>query len=68
MTPAQLAERWGEAITVETLNNWRFKGQGPAYMKLGGRVIYPLEKVKEYEQTLFNSQQQKGKNDQQKNF
>jgi hypothetical protein len=26
----------------KTLENWRSQGRGPAYVKVGGRVLYPV--------------------------
>ncbi|WP_431266834.1 helix-turn-helix transcriptional regulator [Dankookia sp. P2] len=42
-----LAERW--KISPRTLERWRWIGQGPAFMKIGGRVVYRLEDVLAYE-------------------
>lgn len=39
MTQKELADRW--TISHRTLERWRWAGEGPAYMKLGGRVVYP---------------------------
>ena len=36
----ELARRWG--ISHRTLERWRYTGQGPAFLKLGGRVLYRL--------------------------
>ncbi len=43
----QLAERWG--ISPRTLERWRWVGQGPVHLKLGGRVVYRLQDVEHYE-------------------
>ena len=43
----QLAERWG--ISPRTLERWRWIGQGPVHLKLGGRVVYRLQDVESYE-------------------
>jgi predicted site-specific integrase-resolvase len=43
----QLAERWG--ISPRTLERWRWIGQGPVHLKLGGRVVYRLQDVEQYE-------------------
>lgn len=52
LTPGELAQRW--RMDVKTLSNWRNKGRGPAYVKLGGgrntRVLYPVPAVEAYEQ------------------
>lgn len=42
-----LADRWN--ISHRTLERWRFTGEGPRFVKLGGRVVYRLEDVQEYE-------------------
>ena len=38
LTQKELARRW--TISHRTLERWRWAGEGPAYMKLGGRVVY----------------------------
>ena len=43
----QLAKRWG--IAQKTLENWRWRGEGPAYLKLGGRILYRVEDIERYE-------------------
>ncbi len=36
-------------ISPRTLERWRWKGLGPAFLKIGGRVIYRLDDVEAYE-------------------
>ncbi|MEM7399763.1 MAG: helix-turn-helix domain-containing protein [Pseudomonadota bacterium] len=43
----QLAERW--ALSPRTLEQWRWRGVGPRYLKLGGRVVYRLEDLEAFE-------------------
>jgi predicted site-specific integrase-resolvase len=43
----QLAERWN--VSPRTLERWRWLGQGPVYLKLGGRVIYRLDEIEKFE-------------------
>ena len=43
----ELARRW--KLSPRTLERWRWLGIGPRYIKVGGRVIYRLEDVEEYE-------------------
>jgi hypothetical protein len=31
------------------LERWRWLGQGPAFLKLGGRVTYRIEDIEAYE-------------------
>ena len=33
----ELADRWN--ISERTLERWRWTGEGPAYLKIGGRVV-----------------------------
>lgn len=42
-----LAERWN--MSPRTLEQWRWRGVGPNYLKLGGRVIYRLPDVEAFE-------------------
>jgi hypothetical protein len=49
LTPQALAERWQNTITLVTLATWRSRKLGPRYVKIGGRVLYPLEGVEEWE-------------------
>jgi hypothetical protein len=43
----ELARRWN--VSPRTLERWRWLGQGPVYLKLGGRVSYRLDDVVDYE-------------------
>ncbi|MBF6213819.1 DNA-binding protein [Nocardia puris] len=47
LTPDQLAERWH--ITRSSLAQQRYLGTGPRYLKVGRRVLYPLDSVVEFE-------------------
>jgi len=47
LTPRELAVRW--RITEKTLSRWRSDRLGPAYLKLGRRVVYPLSEVQSFE-------------------
>ena len=44
----ELSRRW--TISPRTLERWRWRNEGPAYLKIGGRVVYRLEDVEAYEQ------------------
>ena len=55
LTAPQLVDRWLGAITIGTLSNWRHKKYGPAYVKLGTRVIYPLAAVQAWEAERMNA-------------
>lgn len=43
----ELATRWN--ISERTLERWRFTGEGPQFVKLGGRVVYRLADIEAYE-------------------
>ena len=47
LTQIELAQRW--RISPRTLERWRWLGQGPRYLKIGGRVVYRLEDVEAFE-------------------
>lgn len=47
LTPPELAQRWN--LHLVTLATWRSQKRGPAFVKIGTRVLYPLDKVVEYE-------------------
>ena len=42
-----LACRW--SMSERTLERWRWLGQGPRFMKLGGRVAYRIQDVEAFE-------------------
>jgi hypothetical protein len=47
LSQIELAARWN--LSPRTLERWRFTGEGPQFVKLGGRVVYRLEDVEGYE-------------------
>lgn len=47
LTPSALAARW--QVSKGHLANLRSAGTGPAYLKLGGRVLYRLADIEDYE-------------------
>ena len=49
LNQGELAARW--TISHRTLERWRWTGDGPAFIKIGGRVVYRLEDVEAYEAT-----------------
>jgi hypothetical protein len=42
-----LADRW--LISPRTLEQWRWQGRGPRYLKINGRVIYRLSDIEAFE-------------------
>lgn len=59
LTPAELSQRYAGKISVRTLANWRCLGQGPKFTKVGGRILYPLAEVAEWDarHTVANTSQ-----------
>lgn len=43
----QLVERWH--ISPRTLEQWRWLGKGPRFLKVGARVLYRASDVERYE-------------------
>jgi hypothetical protein len=42
-----LSDRW--LVSRRTLEQWRWQGKGPKFLKIGGRVVYRLQDVESYE-------------------
>lgn len=47
LTQEQLAERWH--MSPRTLEQWRWLGRGPRFLKIGARVLYDEDVVEDYE-------------------
>ena len=47
LTQEELAERWRKS--PRTLANYRAQGKGPAYSKMGGKVLYDLQVIEQEE-------------------
>lgn len=47
LNQVELSRRW--SISPRTLERWRWLGEGPQYLKIGGRVVYRLDDVEAYE-------------------
>jgi hypothetical protein len=43
----ELSRRWN--ISHRTLERWRWQNKGPAFLKLGGRVLYELAVIETFE-------------------
>jgi hypothetical protein len=62
LTPEQLLQRWEGVVVAGTLSNWRSRTNkgtptGPAFIKFGSKVRYPIAAVEAYEHLNFNGQQ-----------
>lgn len=47
LTEMDLARRW--RVSPRTLQAWRWKGVGPVYLRVCGRIIYRVQDIIEYE-------------------
>lgn len=47
LTPKEAADRL--RTTVAVLSNWRVKGTGPKFIKIGRKVLYPVVQLEAYE-------------------
>jgi hypothetical protein len=53
LTPAEVAAHYNNRIGVKTLANWRCSRDaknGPPYIRVGGRIMYPLSKLLAWEE------------------
>lgn len=50
LTPEEVAERYRSTISVGTLRNWRSMRIGPAYVKVGKSVLYPVDELEMWDQ------------------
>lgn len=62
----ELAVRW--RISHRTLERWRWTGEGPKFLKVGGRVVYRLADIEEYERTICRSSTSEAGDIQQQNI
>lgn len=51
LNQVELGRRW--SMSHRTLERWRWEGQGPRYLKVGGRVLYRLEDIEAFEAPRF---------------
>ncbi|MGX5830170.1 DNA-binding protein [Mesorhizobium sp. 43Arga] len=45
LTAEEVSERYRGSNSLGTLRNWRAKRIGPAYVKLGKALLYPIEEL-----------------------
>jgi Helix-turn-helix domain len=50
LTAEEVSERYRGEITVGTLRNWRAMRIGPAFVKIGKAVLYPVEELEAWDQ------------------
>lgn len=50
LTVSELGQRL--AVSKWTLTEWRAKNYGPGWARMGGRIVYPLSEVEQFEADL----------------
>jgi|TARA_Y100000114_G_C11709482_1_gene302683 hypothetical protein len=51
LNTVQLAKRWNKS--PRTIMNWRDRGEGPNYYKIGGSVLYDVDEIIELEKESY---------------
>jgi hypothetical protein len=49
LTAQEVSERYRGEITVGTLRNWRAMRIGPAFVKIGKAVLYPVDELEAWD-------------------
>jgi hypothetical protein len=57
----ELSRRW--KVSPRTLERWRWLGEGPAHLKIGGRVVYRLQDIEAFEGAQLRVPAGRGKGD-----
>lgn len=50
LTPEEVSERYRGGISIGTLRNWRAMRIGPAFVKIGKAVLYPIDELDAWDQ------------------
>jgi hypothetical protein len=50
LTAEEVSERYRGEVTTGTLRNWRAMKIGPAFVKIGKAVLYPLDELEAWDQ------------------
>ena len=58
LNQVELSRRWN--ISPRTLERWRWLGQGPVHLKVGGRVLYRLEDIEAFESMQLKQRASRG--------
>ena len=48
LTQSDLANRWNKS--VHTIERYRTEGNGPIYLKIGGKVMYRVKDIEKFEE------------------
>jgi hypothetical protein len=56
LTTAEVSARLSGQVKPQTLANWRNLGEGPPFTKVGGKVLYPEDRLEAWlQQRTVNS-------------
>ena len=61
LNQTELARRW--RMSQRTLERWRWLGEGPAHLKIGGRVLYRLQDIEAFEAAQLRMPAGRGRRD-----
>jgi hypothetical protein len=61
LNQVELSRRWN--ISPRTLERWRWLGEGPAHLKIGGRVLYRLQDIEAFEAAQLRLPAGRGRRD-----
>ncbi len=50
LTADEVSKRYRGEISVGTLRNWRSMRVGPAFVKIGKAVLYPIDQLEAWDQ------------------
>lgn len=59
LNQTELARRW--RMSPRTLERWRWLKLGPAYLKIGNRVVYRVDDIEYHELQMLHVQTKAGK-------
>lgn len=55
LNAVELAARWKDAVTTGTLANWRSQRRGPPFVKVGSKVLYPVDQLEAWERQQLHA-------------
>lgn len=53
LTIDEVVARYRGQIAEGTLNNWRSRGMGPPYLKVGKAILYPISELEAWDKRLL---------------
>ena len=51
----EVVSRYNNQISTRTLANWRSQGVSPPFTKVGGRILYPIDALEEWDVCIIDS-------------